>query len=600
MSTLRQRISILRPLALLAAVLIGGLLWGRSAAFPNHLGDNATDSPLVLRVYYEDIRDLSALQAYDLWEYNNVQEHYVLLSADLVIYRELLAQGWMVTIDEAASQKLALSADRLHAFFGDYRTVDQLYADVAALAAASPTLTEVVDYGQSYCLAQGGCTTPGGDSWAGFPLLALRLTNENVPGSSTLSDATVTRGAKPIFFLMAGIHSREITTPELAMRFAEELLGGYGVDADATWLIDYHEIWIVPTANPDGHWLVELGATGINGDLPFFQRKNANNDVNGDDQPDCSIWPPSSFAQFGIDLNRNHSFGWGPPGSSDGPCDMTYRGPSAASESETAALETLIAALYADRRGPDLTDPAPADTPGMFITLHSFGDLVLWPWGHIADEAPNKTDLKAIGDKFAAYNGYLSCQPSACLYASNGASDDYAYGELGVPAYTFEIGDEGDGFMPPYNVIDDEQWPDNAPALRYAAKIARTPYLTIHGPDVLDPAITNMGQTVIVTATLDDTGNGGNPIAGGQYTIDTPPWIEGVTTQPLEPADGSFGAAAEPVETEVVTDGLTAGKHMLFLRGQDADENWGPVSAVFFEVVPDLAEHLYLPAVLDR
>jgi hypothetical protein len=574
------------------------LLAAQSAAFPTYHGDSNADLPLVLRVYYEDIDDIHALQGYDLWEYNNVGEGYVLLSADLLTYRELVARGWSVAIDEAATNKLAASAAHLRAFFGDYRTVDELYADLEALAAASPTLTELVDYGQSYCLGQGGCATPGGDSWPGYPLRALRLTNEDVPGGSTIAGTTVTRGVKPVFFLMAGIHSREITTPEIAMRFAQELLDGYGADADATWIIDHHEIWIVPTANPDGHWLVELGATEENGGLPFFQRKNANNDVNGDDQPDCPIWPPSSFAQYGIDLNRNHTFGWGPPGSSDGPCDMTYRGPSPASENETAALETLIAALYADRRGPALSDPAPADTSGVFITLHSFSNLVLWPWGHIEDEAPNKADLKAIGDKFATFNGYLSCQPSECLYPSNGASDDFAYGELGVAAYTFEIGNE---FMPAYSVIDDEQWPDNGPALRYAARIARTPYVTVHGPDVIDPVVNAIGETLTVKAIIDDGANGDNPIVGGEYTIDTPPWVEGVTSFPLSPVDGNIDSTAEVVEADIVTGGQAAGRHMLFLRGQDADGHWGPVSAVFFHVMPDNpAGQLYMPAVLDQ
>jgi hypothetical protein len=39
---------------------------------------------------------------------------------------------------------------------------------------------------------------------------------------------------------MANIHAREITTPELAMRFLDLLLEDYGFDADITWLVDYH------------------------------------------------------------------------------------------------------------------------------------------------------------------------------------------------------------------------------------------------------------------------------------------------------------------------------------------------------------------------
>jgi len=157
----------------------------------------------------------------------------------------------------------------------------------------------------------------GGETLPGFPLLAMRVTNENRPGSSIINGENIAMGSKPVFFLMANIHAREITTPEIAMRFLEQLLDGYGNDPDVTWLVDHHEIWIVPTVNPDGHWLVELGETPAYDGPPFYQRKNANNDADNDGMPDCSAWPPGEAAQPGIDLNRNHSFEWDQGGTSD-------------------------------------------------------------------------------------------------------------------------------------------------------------------------------------------------------------------------------------------------------------------------------------------
>ena len=59
-----------------------------------------------------------------------------------------------------------------------------------------------------------------------------------------------------------------------------------------------------------------------------------------------------------------------------------------------------------------------------------------------------------------------------------GTTDDWSYGELGIPSYTIEVGTQ---FMPPYGQIDSIQWPDNGPALQYAAKIARTPYRLAFG-----------------------------------------------------------------------------------------------------------------------
>lgn len=568
---------------LIIALSIGGMVWARLMALSNveELGQLPDVTSFVVRIYYDDIADLVNLQDYDIWEYNNLEERYVLAAVDTARYIALQNQGWNVTVDLARSQALIPATGSTVDFYGDYRTVDELYDDLAALNAAKPELSELVIYGESHCLAQNGCTTLGGDESEGFPLHALRITNEGIPGSSEMTEHGITKGQKPVFFLIANIHAREITTPEIAMRFIEYLLNGYGDDADATWLVDHHEIWVIPIINPDGHWLVELGQTGKYGPLPFYQRKNANNDTNSDGKPDCSIWPPSTFEQYGIDLNRNHSFGWGPPGSSNVFCNMTYRGPSPGSEVEVAALEALVSALIPDQRGPDLSDPAPDDTTGIFITLHSYSNLVLWPWGNSSMPAPNKPDLKAIGDKFATYNNYLSCQPSECLYLTNGSSDDWAYGVLGVPAFTFEIGNQ---FMPPYSEIDAIQWPDNKPALIYAAKIARTPYMTVHGPDTLNLVVTGQSPDLIVTGEINDQENGGNPISSAAYSIDAPPWQNGVELHPLNPVDGSFDSSSEAVSGELDFSALTPGKHMLFMYGQDSEGNRGAVSATFFEV----------------
>ena len=45
---------------------------------------------------------------------------------------------------------------------------------------------------------------------------------------------------------------QHLTTAEMATRFAEYLVNNYGVDADATWLLDHHEIHLMLHTNPDG------------------------------------------------------------------------------------------------------------------------------------------------------------------------------------------------------------------------------------------------------------------------------------------------------------------------------------------------------------
>jgi hypothetical protein len=293
--------------------------------------------------------------------------------------------------------------------------------------------------------------------------------------------------------------------------------------------------------------------------------------------------PPAWYDQYGTDLNRNTDFKWGLTGSSGDPCAQTYRGPAPSSEPETKALLDYMRALFPDQRGPGDSDPAPADTTGLMITLHSYGNEVLWPWGHTPQAPPNSAGLSVIGRKMAAFNGYTAGQAAVILYTTSGTHDDWAYGELGIPAYTFEIGEQFFQNCQDLPGLEAE----NLGALLYAAKIARMPYITAQGPDVesLPNTIATVlqGTPATITAVLDDTRSEGQKIAQAEFYVDTPPW-EGGTPQPLQPSDGAFDSARETVTGAVDTAGLQPGRHMVFVRGRDAAGNWGVVEAAFLYV----------------
>lgn len=555
----------MKKMVLWLAVALALLLL--AVALPGQMQADTPDADLpagdfAVRVYYDEMADIQKLNGYDVWEYNNLTEKYVLVGVNQTAYHQLAQQGWRLAVDEEATQML--NPEYVNALLDDYRNVDQLYADLDAIHAANPTITEIVDYGDSYCKSVGGCVTPGGESQPGYDLRALRITNQAIAGS------------KPVFFLMANIHAREITTPEIAMRMIDWLVGGYDVNPDATWIVDYHEVWVVPTVNPDGRWLVDLGIEPPYNDGRWTQRKNANR------EDGCNTWPPSGFSQYGIDLNRNHSFMWNMGGSSGQPCALDYRGSAAASEMEVSQLQTLITSLIPDQRGPNITDPAPLNTTGILITMHSYSELVLWPWGFTTSPAPNMAGLEKIGDKFATYNGYTSCQPSLCLYDTSGTSDDFVYGELGAPSFTFEI---GTSFMPPYSQIDSVQWPENAPALQYAAKIARTPYKLIEGPDALTLSVTPFApDQVFLRANLNDTSNGNQAIKFGFYSIDQPYWTPGFTPKVLYPRDGAYNTSNEIGAAVIDTSTLAPGRHIIYVHGMDVNNNLGPASAIFLDV----------------
>jgi hypothetical protein len=552
-------------------------------------GSGTSPGPLLVRIYYDEIGDLSHLAAFDLFEYNNLDEGYVHAAVSGQELLELRKKGWIVVEERPAWRSVAPES-----YYGGYRTVEELYQEMAALNAERPLLTELFVYGQSHCYTQNGCTTPDGEQTPGYELLAMRVTNEQGPGTSEIAENHVVRGQKPVFFVLANIHGRELTTPEIAMRWLKRLLDEYGQNADITWMVDWQEMWIIPTANPDGHWITEIETTD---GYPLLHRKNFNRDADGDGLVDCDVWPSLSYSQFGVDLNRNHSFAWQPPGSATSACELTYAGPAPSSEPEVAALQELIQALFPDRRGPELDDPAAEDTRGMLLTLHSYGDMVLRPWAFWGDPPPNEAGLKAIGDKLASLSGYRSCRSPECLYFAHGTTDDWAYGELGMPAFTFEIGNAEQGFRPPYTVIDQDQWPDIRSALLYAARITREPYKLVHGPTAasLDVDLDFSGK-LTVEVRFDEGDNDAKPVSSAEYSLDHPFWSPQADPYPMYA--GQAPGATPIFSAKSDTASLTPGLHTVFVRSLDPTGNPGPTSSIFF-MIPDpvdpLIKSLYIP-----
>ena len=482
---------------------------------------------------------------------------YMVLSVDSAQYLWLLDLGLRVEID----QELTASLNRPHlALPGQtsgipgypcYRTIEETFASAQKIAADHPHLATWIDIGDSWKRVAFG-------SDSGYDMWVLRLTNDQVAGP------------KPKLFVISSIHAREYAPAELNTRFAEYLVSNYGIDPDVTWLLDYHEIHLLLQANPDGRERAES---------LLLWRKNANNNY-------CA-----NTNYRGADLNRNFEFQWGCCGGSSGfTCDETYRGPNPVSEPETQAIQSYMRSIFPDQRDASLSSAAPPDATGIFIDLHSYGELVLWPWGFTANLPPNSAALRTLGRKFAWFNGY-SPEQSIGLYPTDGATDDFAYGDLGVAGYTFEL---GTAFFQSCSSFENTILTDNLPALLYAAKAARTPYQTPAGPDSLSlavsPAVLLSGSTAMLSATIDATrfsgGESTQTIAAAEYYIDIPPWVTGATPAPfsLVPVDGSFDETTEVVSASIDSSGLGLGRHILFVRGQDAAGSWGPFSAAFLNI----------------
>jgi carboxypeptidase T len=577
-SHLVARLFALTLLALMPMLAIGGS--AASAGTPPSAPTQQREPIVIFRVYFNSMAERDWLASEFGADEHQTLDGYLTFTANQQLHDTIKGLGFRVEIDEEATRQINIVVNTPSApgtFYGGYRTVEEMQTFLDQKVSANPLLAEKVDIGDSWCkLNPGQCTQP--NAWNGYDLWVLRITNRNIPGP------------KPVFWYDSGIHSREIATPEVAMRFIDYLLNNYNSVADARWLVDHHEIWVMPMLNPDGHHMVEAG-----GNSPFSQRKNANRTL-------CANWPPPGI---GIDLNRNFPTFWGCCGGSSGsPCSETYRGPTAGSEPETQAVVAKIRQLFPDQRGPNNGDPAPLNAMGIAQSMHSVANLNLYPWGWTNTDSPNHADLDNIArhmsapNAFPPGNNYDPCQPGECLYNVDGDSFDFQYGELGIAGYTTEL--SGGTFYPPYTQVD-SIFNENRGMLLYMAKIARTPYLLTRGPDAANPATnpmtTTQGSLVDLTATMNYVWARGTEsnryvqnVGGAEYYIGTPPWAGG-TGIPMQAVDGAYDEQTEPVQATIDTATIPPGTYVVYVRGRGVNDygglgSWGAFTATWLTVTP--------------
>jgi carboxypeptidase T len=256
---------------------------------------------------------------------------------------------------------------------------------------------------------------------------------------------SATDAVKPASLLMGGHHAREHVSVEVPLLLVGYLVSEYQKqNPRIVALLNNYEIFIVPVFNPDGKEFDV--ATGK------YQQWRKNRSQNAD-------------GTYGVDLNRNYGYGWGGAGASTSTSDETYRGPSAFSEKETQALKRWI-----------------EQTPQVktLLSYHTFSQLVMWPWGHQKGKINDANDLRVfenMGKKMASFNGYRPMK-SGDLYLASGDTCDWAYGEHGIFAFTFELDPrnfwEG-GFYPGASVIDSVFQKNIEPTL-YLIEASDNPY----------------------------------------------------------------------------------------------------------------------------
>ena len=136
----------------------------------------------------------------------------------------------------------------------------------------------------------------------------------------------------------------------------------------------------------------------------------------------------------GVDLNRNFASNWNGTGSSPDPCRYDFAGSGAASEPEVENIQKYLK---------ENTERFRIKT---YISVHSFSQLLMFPYGYTTDRAENYDDLKFIGEKAVKAiqdtHGkiYQTGSLIETIYPSSGDSMDFAYGEAKIKiSYTIEL-----------------------------------------------------------------------------------------------------------------------------------------------------------------
>ena len=307
--------------------------------------------------------------------------------------------------------------------YSEYHDYAEQLAEITSLSETYPAITELFSIGQSN---------------EGNELYCLKI-SDNPDQDETDEGAVV---------IVALHHAREILSPEVALYTARTLLESYATDEMIAAFIDNREIYIIPSLNPDGGEYDHLG-----GRFKLWRKNRNDND--------------GSFCK-GVDLNRNYSYKWGGAGSTNLKCDLTYRGTEAFSEPETTALRDFVLAH------------ANVHT---LVSLHTYSELILYPWGYTRDPIETHVDqitFSTMANYMAEQNGYTP-QQAAELYPTTGDTTDWAYGELGIFAFTYELSPAspfGGAFYPKPDVFD-RALPDNYAALLLAIGLANDPYLVL-------------------------------------------------------------------------------------------------------------------------
>lgn len=232
-----------------------------------------------------------------------------------------------------------------------------------------------------------------GYSYNGYPIKGIKLSKKK--GNTGI-------------FIESGIHAREWITPAVTTFILNELITSNDTMIQEISL--NFDWYIFPIVNPDGYQYT-------------FERDR--------------MWRKSRKPYglcVGADLNRNFDIHWNSIGSSSNPCAYDFAGSYVNSEIESSLITKFLN---------DNTQKFKIKT---FLSLHSYSQLLMFPYGYGPERIPNYNDLTMISKKAIAAiekrSGriYKAGSIYETIYPSSGGSKDWAYSIAQIPiTFTFEL-----------------------------------------------------------------------------------------------------------------------------------------------------------------
>jgi len=225
------------------------------------------------------------------------------------------------------------------------------------------------------------------------------------------------------------------------------LVENYGIDAEATHIINNRELFFVPMVNVDGY-THNIATNPSGGGL---WRKNRT--------------PNSGSGCVGTDLNRNYDSDWSLVGTSTNPCSDVFHGAGPFSEPETAVVRDFLATI----------------NPAIAFTSHSASEIYLesgWDATRNQEQFYADYSLDICEEHDFAYG-----QGEDILYGASGTASRYL-NQVGAIAWTPEIGSD---FWEPASEIENYAQ-KHLSSFKYVASVAGD------HPDIKQVTINNGGD----------------------------------------------------------------------------------------------------------